>query len=380
MVIPARNEPEGDNAVKSLIDVGFHEAEVRIYVVINSSDLDVEEVRANNQLLVNKLKVIASELPANYRLLIQEEENIPDKKAGVGLARKIGMDDASDYYRQKREIGVILCFDADCIAPKGYLKCIGAVFNQYDVQLAAIRYRHCQDQNTWAIQAYEAMLRYYSLSLRASGYPFWHQTVGSCMAVRSDAYLKNGGMNQKKAGEDFYFMHKLMPVCSTTTIVETENLLSSRISDRVPFGTGRAMMESSGKNIARWYTYHPDIFKELTIFMELLYHHTFDQFKSGNTWVHKYLTEHDGWSDIDRIKKNTTTQKQFVKSFLQYFNGFRVLKYVHWCRDQFVSNIPLEEALRYLLENSNHPEWNELNDRLRSMEIREVKKERQLIQ
>ena len=30
------------------------------------------------------------------------------------------------------------------------------------------------------------------------------------MAVRADAYLRQGGMNRRKAGEDFYFLNKFM--------------------------------------------------------------------------------------------------------------------------------------------------------------------------
>ncbi len=35
--------------------------------------------------------------------------------------------------------------------------------------------------------------------------------VGSALAVKALQYVKAGGMNRKQAGEDFYFVQKLVP-------------------------------------------------------------------------------------------------------------------------------------------------------------------------
>ena len=60
------------------------------------------------------------------------------------------------------------------------------------------------------IAAYELHLRYYTHGLRFSNLPYSFQTVGSAMAVRCSAYQKQGGMNKRKAGEDFYFIQKII--------------------------------------------------------------------------------------------------------------------------------------------------------------------------
>ena len=41
------------------------------------------------------------------------------------------------------------------------------------------------------------------------GYPDSIYTIGSAFAVRAEAYMKQGGMNRRQAGEDFYFLYKL---------------------------------------------------------------------------------------------------------------------------------------------------------------------------
>ena len=63
-----------------------------------------------------------------------------------------------------------------------------------------------------AIAAYELHLRYYVQALRYAAFPYAHHTIGSSMAVRADAYAKQGGMNKRQAGEDFYFLHKIIPL------------------------------------------------------------------------------------------------------------------------------------------------------------------------
>src|SRR5690606_25563210 len=58
---------------------------------------------------------------------------------------------------------------------------------------------------------YEIFLRYYALGLQYAAYPYAFQTVGSSMAARASIYASIGGMNRRKAGEDFYFLHKVFP-------------------------------------------------------------------------------------------------------------------------------------------------------------------------
>src|SRR6202008_222876 len=48
-------------------------------------------------------------------------ENLPDKDSGVGLARKIGMDEAVRGFYEINFDGMIVCLDADCTVSKNYL-------------------------------------------------------------------------------------------------------------------------------------------------------------------------------------------------------------------------------------------------------------------
>src|SRR4029434_9989987 len=94
-----------------------------------------------------------------------------------------------------------------------------------------------------AIAAYELHLRYYLQALRTAGFPHGYHTIGSSMAVRARTYMEQGGMNRRQAGEDFYFLHKLIPLGGFTELNSTTVYPLPRPSNRVPFGTGRAVSE-----------------------------------------------------------------------------------------------------------------------------------------
>ena len=57
----------------------------------------------------------------------------------------------------------------------------------------------------------------------------------------------------------------------------------------------------------------------------------------------------DNWSDeIKALKQKVNTQETFKKRFFHWFDAFKILKFVHFCRDEFYQNVELEEALDWL--------------------------------
>ena len=172
-------------------------------------------------------------------------EELPDPKGGVGWARKIVLDEAARLLSQE---GIMLCLDSDCTVAQNYLKVVTDHFQSNpDCNAVSIYFEHNLDtlgyDERHAIIQYELHLRYLVHAMRWAGHPFAFQTVGSSMAVRRKGYLAHGGMNTRQAGEDFYFLQKFIEVDSLQEIRNTTVYPSARISDRVPFGTGRAMSQ-----------------------------------------------------------------------------------------------------------------------------------------
>ena len=80
----------------------------------------------------------------------------------------------------------------------------------------SIAYAHRLEEADMTVQAreaimkYELYLRYYRLALEYTGHPHAYHCIGSAFAVRTLDYVAQGGMNKRQAGEDFYFLQKLI--------------------------------------------------------------------------------------------------------------------------------------------------------------------------
>jgi hypothetical protein len=84
-------------------------------------------------------------------------------------------------------------------------------------------------------------LSFHSLIFQWTGWPYGFYTIGSTICVSAESYAKVRGMTTKKAGEDFYFLHKVRHVTQIGFIQKTKVYPLARISERVPFGTGKSI-------------------------------------------------------------------------------------------------------------------------------------------
>src|SRR5439155_20540102 len=188
-----------------------------------------------------------------------------------------------------------------------------------------------------AVAAYELHLRYYLQALRYAGFPHAHHTLGSCMAVRADVYREQGGMNKRQAGEDFYFLHKIIPLGGFADVTETVVHPSPRPSDRVPFGTGKAVRAFlGGKEMG---TYPLEAFldlKQLFDWLPLSYRH--GEESAGECagplpeTVRGFLRQQRFAEAMKDIRRNTSSEAAFLKRFSRWFDGFRAMKFVHYVR------------------------------------------------
>jgi len=164
--------------------------------------------------------------------------------------------------------------------------------------------------------------------------------------VRAGAYTRVGGMNKRKAGEDFYFLHKLTNGNEYGEIISTTVYPSSRESDRVPFGTGRAIQEAL-KSEKKLLTYNPQsflIFKKLIAQLPEVYQGKL-QLEHLNEEMHGFLNLISLSALIQSCKKNTSTYTSFKKRFYSRIDAFLFMKYLHHMRDKAYPNVsPLDSG------------------------------------
>jgi glycosyltransferase involved in cell wall biosynthesis len=364
VVIPCFNEPDIISTLSSL-NACHVVGGTEVIIIINEAENCDKQITEQNQKTIDDINQWKSKENLNFSLLVHYLI-ATDKDAGVGFARKVGMDEAARRFENIDNIkGVICCFDADSTCSENYLQSIsnGFYLQKPRPHGAAIYFEHPIPENiehSIGIIKYELHLRYYVQALRYIGYPYAHQTVGSSMAVRSDIYQKVGGMNKRSAGEDFYFLHRVMPTGNFIDITDSVIYPSARISNRVPFGTGKVMEKWSKRSTEEFLTYNLNSFLDLKILFEQL-----DEFYKGDIEeltskmpesIKAYFVHVSFRGAHQRLQKQSSSLDSFTNNWYQYFDGFRVLKYLHFARDNFyedVSIITQAERLAKLFWNES---------------------------
>jgi len=364
VVIPCHDEPDLVSSVQALRNCELPKCAVEVIVVVNDSEVSPSEIKKQNQLTVNQLnKWVIRNAADEFRCFVLYHPDMPKKHAGVGLARKIGMDEAVWRLEQvENPKGVIVCFDADSDCDTNYLREIERHFQAHpDTEACSIYFEHPTSGEAYPPEVYEAIvdyelyLRYYVHALRWAGFPHAYQTIGSSMAVRTDAYQRQGGMNRRKAGEDFYFLHKFIPHGHFTELTTTCVIPSPRPSHRVPFGTGKAvgdLIQIEGSYLA----YHPNVFIDLQLFMkkinalyEMKNESDISRFMENlPDSIRTFLLQNNFPKKVKEIHAHTASTTTFRQRFFQWFNAFLILKYVHHARDAYYASVPVHEAAVWL--------------------------------
>jgi hypothetical protein len=321
------------------------------------------------------------------------QDNLQKKYAGVGFARKIGMDEAVNRFNKiNNSKGILVAFDADATCDDNFFTEIENHFAKNTKATAcSIYYEHPISGTQFSesiyktITQYELYLRYYNLSLRYADFPFAYHTVGSSFAVKADVYAKQGGMNRKKAGEDFYFLQKVIPLGNFTELHTTRIIPSPRPSDRVPFGTGATIKKFQDNNIIDLYTYNFQAFLDLKSFISLI-----DKLYKieASTLVDFYNEIPENIKDfliankfelaINDINNNCSNIKNFKKRFFAWFNAFKVLKYMNFVHEHKLKKIKITDVSSQLLKMIK-PDTHIPTDKKQLLEIfRSIEKNRRI--
>lgn len=380
IIIPAIKE--FDN-IKSLLDslllndTRYFFATCVLFVINNSDNANIE-IRNDNSLSLDYLRSIINNKPVDDLTMKCSSSNItfaaidassygkelPLKEAGVGYARKIGMDLALtmfDYHSSGKNI--LICLDADCNTETNYLTEIVNSFNEKKLSAASINFAHDINRagiSSKAIICYEIFLRYYVCGLRYACSPYAFHTVGSAMACDAESYISIGGMNKRKAAEDFYFLEKLAKATEVKSINTTSVYPSARSSWRVPFGTGQRVTRYLAGTNNEYLLYDPFIFNILKTWLKIFHSEaelTPSEYVECAAAIHNELKEflltQNFEEQIKAIKQNSSRRDHLQLQKKIWFDGFRTLKLIHHLRDTALPSINMFDALDSLFQRLN---------------------------
>ena len=372
IVIPAIAEYDNIKVLLALLsqnDFTFFTSSLVLFVINNSLSTNTE-VTADNLKSLNLLysiidsnsndgfaaEIIRSGLQVGLIDASSNGRELNTKHSGVGLARKIGMDLALTVFDYSTETNkLIICLDADCKVPANYLTRVITDFNKNNYSAAIINYEHKidgNDINSAAIICYEIYLRYYVVGLEYAESLYAFDTIGSTIVCDHNAYIKAGGMNKRKAAEDFYFLEKLSKNFKIGKINSTTVFPSNRSSWRVPFGTGQRVTRFIANIRNEYLLLNPAVFE---ILKDWLMIYNSDEFidpqillnrsNEIHAELYNFLLLNNYTAQWKKILSNTKSDKQLQYQKKIWFDGFKTLKLIHHLRDTAFPEVNMFDAL-----------------------------------
>ena len=282
---------------------------------------------------------------------------------GVGLARKVGADLALELIvREQVRTPFIAMSDGDATLPDDYFERIANLGSDCSAAMFPFWHEPSGDVHVdRATAVYEIRLRYHVRALRWAESPYAFQTMGSTLVVNAESYAGVRGMPQRQAGEDFYFLDKLSKIRPLARLSGDPVVLRSRVSDRVPFGTGAAtnkLLENPKLEL-----YAPKCFEVVRevnralVALARLGRPSTDSGRSpGSQSIDRiwndlgeqskaFLTAQGARGAWLRIAQQAPSPESCLRRLREWFDGFRTLKLIHHVRDDGHGNLPMPLAI-----------------------------------
>ena len=248
------------------------------------------------------------------------------KAYGIGFARKYLMDHISKLAQLN---DIIISMDADTLFGKGYFAAVAENLRLNPAASAiSIPYYHrltYQSELDRAMLRYEIYMRAYAINMWRIKSPYCFTALGSAIALPVWAYRASGGMTPKMSGEDFYFLQK---------IVKTGRLLhwngeivypATRLSDRVFFGTGPALIKGIDGDWSSYPVYDQRLYDQVAetykLFSKLYY-------EDVETPLDEFLLSKFGELPWSALRLNFKTQGHFIRACHEKIDGLRILQFL----------------------------------------------------
>ena len=357
VVIPCYDDEFVFTTLQSLDSAKVPSCSVEVIVVVNSAE-DTEVAVVDKNRRIYDLLCEKKYSYHNFSLLSYIIEGVPHKIAGVGNARKVGMDESVWRYASiEKPRGVIVSLDADCLVSEDYFTEIYTRFycSNDKPNACTLQYRHNFDEKIYseqeisACRKYEMYLRYFRLAQKVAGIPVCMHTIGSCLAVTAETYAKMGGMSRRQAGEDFYFLQKLAQQSPVAAICKPIVFPSPSVSERVPFGTGRSVKKIIDTGICKVYNFG------LFLLLKNFYSNFAELFDNKQCVIPKEIVDFVGeqkfYALVDECRRNTSERRNFVKRMFAKFDVFFMIRFLNGFGDQSdYAPVEVEDATCELLD------------------------------
>ena len=340
IIIPSLGE--SNHLPQTLLSINQNEKvlleDTLVIIVVNNSKNASITIKNDNK---KTLQILSNQKYIFFLTIVDATSSafvLPSKYAGVGLARKIGMDLALPFLKSNKSL--LLSTDADTILNSNYLQTILYYFNKYDINAAVVGFKHSISKNKYieqAIRKYEKFLISTAKNICRTGSPYGYVSMGSTMICTGMAYMAIGGMPKKKATEDFYFLQELAKFCGVFSIPKILVHPSSRPISRVYLGTGFRMAQAmEGFNINNLY-YSNKSFILLKEWIQLGinswkidFYQLLKNIDEKNIYLKQFLLKEGIEKIWQNLQASSPTKKHFTHQFHRWFDGLKTIRFLKY--------------------------------------------------
>lgn len=366
VVIPCYDDESIFETLDSMEKANPIRSKIELIVVVNSGERTPIEIIDKNRLIFSQLELMAkNKIYRHFNILPILVENTVHKKAGVGFARKAGMDEAVRRFAAiNKPQGIIVSLDADTLVSPNYFQSIENIYQNTSATCFTFQFQHdfnpakYSEEIIQACKKYELYLRFYRLALKTFDSPFAIHTIGSCFAVRAETYTKLGGMPIRQGGEDFYFLQKAIKMHPVYEVKDIIVYPSPRISERVPFGTGpsvRTIIE-----VGTYSVYNFKLFLLLKSFYHLFPALENDGIKNKiPSEIMNFIGDNVFDNLLAECRRNSSSSQTFLKRMYDTFDAFFIVKFLNsFSNDCAYPFIEIDDAAKILLHyyGIEHPD------------------------
>ncbi|MDD4141936.1 MAG: glycosyltransferase family 2 protein [Bacteroidales bacterium] len=336
---------ESENVVTLLDDLrnqSYNDFEVRCCV--NNPQLWYDEQSHGNYLADNAktIELLSKVDDVDLRVIDKSSDGnaLTGKKAGVGMARKIMMD---DVVATAMPDDLIVSLDGDTRFNGGYFQSIVDNFLRHPAAAAlSVPYYHPLSGNNIlddCMLRYEIYMRHYMINMLRINNPYAFTALGSAIALPVWAYKKVGGITPRLSGEDFYLLQSVRKTGKVLIWNEEAVYPQGRFSDRVNFGTGPAITKGAAGNWSSYPFYKEEYFnevKETFDSFELLYENDVDT--PMTQFLKSVFKTDDLWSPL---RDNYKSKQQFVHACMVRVDALRILQYLRARQGDDIDCMPI---------------------------------------
>jgi len=306
-----------------------------VIIVINNSQDANDTIIQNNYETYHKI----INLNYNFEFIVidcfSNQYALPKETAGVGLARKIGMDYCIQFSKTN---SLFFSLDADTLIHNDYLEIIINEYRKEKFEAAVVNFKHQKNNNPKiqkAIIEYENLLKDIAKNIKNSGSPYGFVSLGSTIICSMKAYVSIGGIPPKKATEDFYFLQQLAKYKIIHIIKDILVYPSSRAEQRVYLGTGFRMKNIHNNILFNDLYVQPKAYKDLQYLYQIVeskWNHESREIMSclvkNNSKLHPYLKTNNFIKVFNNIQKNSIDKKQLLSQFHRWFDNLKIYKFL----------------------------------------------------